>query len=199
MENIVKIIVLLTGFLNASDTLRIDLPASQIEWTGRKVTGEHSGYLNLSDGWILMEGPILSGGRFKFDMTSITNTDIDSPEWKLKLENHLKSADFFLIDSFPHCVLNIKGNLPMVESDSKKEDNILKGDLSIRGITHEILIPYQLTKTDSNFTASGLVNIDRTLYNVRYKSGKFFDELGDKMIYDEFSIHFQLQTKPGDQ
>ena len=189
-----KFITVLIGILTAGDTLQVDLVNSQINWIGRKVTGEHSGTLNLSEGWIEMEKNTLSGGKLVFDMASITNTDIESPEWKQKLEDHLKSEDFFHTDSFPHAILEIKGRQSLIIENSKISNQIL-ADLTIRGITHEIKFPIDLTQSQNNFNAEGSVDIDRTLYNIQYKSGKFFDELGDKLIYDNFTVQFMVQTK----
>ena len=189
-----KFIIVLVGILTAGDTLQVDLVNSQIEWIGRKVTGEHSGTLNLSGGWVVLDKNSINSGKFIFDMASISNTDIESPEWKQKLEDHLKSEDFFHTDSFPHAILEIKGRQSLIIENSKKSDQIL-ADLTIRGITHEIKFPFDLTQSQNNFTAEGSVVIDRTLYNIQYKSGKFFDELGDKLIYDDFTVQFMVQTK----
>ena len=96
--------------LSAKDTLAVDLYKTKIQWTGRKITGEHSGTIDLSNGWIVMEKNTIISGKLIFDMTSIANMDIESPEWKLKLENHLKNNDFFAVDSFPQAILNINGS-----------------------------------------------------------------------------------------
>ena len=189
-----KFITVLIGILTAGDTLQVDLVNSQINWIGRKVTGEHSGTLNLSEGWIEMEKNTLSGGKLVFDMASITNTDIESPEWKQKLEDHLKSEDFFHTDSFPQAILEIKGLQLVFIENSKNSEQIL-ADLTLRGITHEIKFPFELTQSQNNFNAEGSVDIDRTLYNIQYKSRKFFDELGDKLIYDNFTVQFMVHTK----
>ena len=198
MGNIIRtaaiFITVLVSILTAGDTLQVDMENSQIKWIGRKVTGEHSGTLNLSEGWLEMEKNTLSGGKLVFDMASITNTDIESPEWKQKLEDHLKSEDFFHTDSFPQAILEIKGLQLVFIKKSKNSEQIL-ADLTIRGITHEIKFPFDLTQSQNNFNAEGSVDIDRTLYNIQYKSGKFFDELGDKLIYDNFTVQFMVQTK----
>ena len=101
--------------ITASDTLYVNLENSKINWTGRKVTGEHTGTLNLADGWIIMQQDSLMGGKLIFDMTSINNTDLESPEWKKKLEDHLMAEDFFFADSFPHAVLEIKNHHQTVD------------------------------------------------------------------------------------
>ena len=187
-------ITVFVSILTAADTLQVDMENSQIKWIGRKVTGEHSGTLNLSGGWVVLDKNSINSGKFIFDMASISNTDIESPEWKQKLEDHLKSEDFFHTDSFPHAILEIKGPQSLIIENSKISDQIL-ADLTIRGITHEIKFPFDLTQSQNNFNAEGSVDIDRTLYNIQYKSGKFFDELGDKLIYDNFTVQFMVHTK----
>ena len=198
MGNIIRtaaiFITVFVSILTAADTLQVDMENSQIKWIGRKVTGEHSGTLNLSGGWVVLDKNSINSGKFIFDMASISNTDIESPEWKQKLEDHLKSEDFFHTDSFPHAILEIKGRQSLIIENSKKSAQIL-ADLTIRGITHEIKFPLDLTQSQNNFNAEGSVDIDRTLYNIQYKSGKFFDELGDKLIYDNFTVQFMVQTK----
>ena len=198
MGNIIRtaaiFIIVFVSILTAADTLQVDMENSQIKWIGRKVTGEHSGTLNLSGGWVVVGKNSINSGKFIFDMASISNTDIESPEWKQKLEDHLKSEDFFHTDSFPHAILEIKGRQSLIIENSKKSEQIM-AVLSIRGITHEIKFPFDLTQSQNNFNAEGSVDIDRTLYNIQYKSGKFFDELGDKLIYDNFTVQFMVQTK----
>ena len=184
----------LSGLL--ADTVWVDMQKSQIEWIGRKVTGEHFGTIGLSESWVTMHGSKLIEGKLTFDMQSIKNTDIESPEWSIKLENHLKDEDFFHVDSFPHAILEIKKNHTM--SQTTKLDSIywVYADLTIRGITHEISLSYQLKFFESNIIALGSVNIDRTLYNIKYKSGTYFFDLGDKIIYDDFTIKFSVHTLP---
>ena len=198
MGNIIRtaavFITVFVSILTAADTLQVDMENSQIKWIGRKVTGEHSGTLNLSGGWVVLDKNSINSGKFIFDMASISNTDIESPEWKQKLEDHLKSEDFFHTDSFPHAILKIKCRQSLIIENSKISAQVL-ADLTIRGITHEIKFPFDLTQSQNNFNAEGSVDIDRTLYNIQYKSGKFFDELGDKLIYDNFTVQFMVHTK----
>jgi len=180
--------------ITASDTLYINVDSSVIKWTGRKVTGEHSGTLKLADGWVIMQEESIIGGKFIFDMTSINNTDLESPEWKEKLEKHLMAEDFFFADSFPHAVLEIKNHRQTVD-ESSEENNQIIANLTIRGITHEIIFPLEISQSKSIYYAEGTIDINRTLFNINYKSGTLFENLGDRMIYDNFTIQFSLQTK----
>ena len=190
----VVLATVLLGSLSANDTLQVDLENSQVNWVGRKVTGEHTGTLNLSSGWVVMNKTNLIGGKFIFDMTSISNTDIESPEWKQKLEDHLRAKDFFYVDSFPHVILEIKENQPQ-SGDKSASNNQILADLTIRGIKQELSFPISLQQSESIFSAEGTVDIDRTLYNIQYKSGKFIEDLGDKLIYDDFTVQFMVQTE----
>ena len=141
----------------------------------------------------MQEGSII-GGKFIFDMTSIKNTDIESPEWKEKLEKHLMAEDFFFTDSFPHAILEIKDHSQIVKYNTEINNRII-ADLNIRGITHEINFPLEISQVQSIFYTEGTIDINRTIFNIRYKSGTFFDGLGDRMIYDDFTVQFSLQTK----
>ena len=203
-----KIIVIITTILNIviaqstinelsvfqPDTLNIDLQNSQIEWIGRKITGEHSGTLDLLEGWVTMKDSIIIDGKLIFDLTSIKNNDIESAEWRLKLEDHLKAEDFFHVDSFPQAILKIKGNNSFSKKNNLDSISLVYADLTIRGITNEISILFRLDKSENNLTAIGSVDIDRTLYNIKYKSGNYFFNLGDKIIYDDFTIKFTIHT-----
>ena len=192
-----KVVFVCTALLTliiASDTLYVNIENSNINWIGRKVTGEHSGTLNLSKGWVVMQEGSIIGGKFIFDMTSIKNTDIESPEWKEKLEKHLMAEDFFFTDSFPHAILEIKDHSQIVKYNTEINNRII-ADLNIRGITHEINFPLEISQVQSIFYTEGTIDINRTIFNIRYKSGTFFEELGDRMIYDDFTVQFSLQTK----
>ena len=148
----------------------------------------------MEDGWVIMQEDSIIGGKFIFDMTSIQNTDIESPEWKEKLEDHLMAEDFFFVDSFPHAILEIKNHRQSIDDKSENTDQII-ADLTIRGITHEISFPLQIFQANYIFKTEGSINVNRTLYNIKYKSGTFFEDLGDRMIYDDFTIQFSVQTK----
>ena len=173
----------------------IDLEKSKISWYASKVTGDHNGTLMLAEGSVQYHGTHIHGGKFVFDMNSIVNLDIESEEWNGKLVGHLKSDDFFSVEKFPTAVLNIK-SASVISGAKKDEANYtFKGDLTIKGITHEIEFKAKVDFTREYAQAAGEIVIDRTLYDVRYGSGKFFENLGDKMIHDDFKVSFDVYTK----
>ena len=126
-------------------------------------------------------------------MGSIQNTDIESLDWKQKLDNHLKDEDFFHTDSFPHAILEINRQTAILDENKRTRKEIL-ADLTIRGVTHKIKFPFIFSQSNNILTGEGSVDIDRTLYNIKYKSSKFFDDLGDRLIYDDFTVQFKINT-----
>ena len=70
------------------------------------------------------------------------------------------------------------------------------GDLTIKGITHPLSFPAQVDVTAKGATVTAKeIKVDRTLYDIRYGSGKFVQELGDKLIYDDFSLNLKIVAK----
>lgn len=162
---------------------QVKVKQSEITWKGEKVTGFHEGTINLKDGFLIMEDGKLKGGEFVIDMASITVTDL-SGEDKGKLEGHLKSDDFFGVKNHPTAKMVIK-------SASKKNGNTygVVGDLTIKGKTNSITFNMEVEKNE----AEADITIDRSKYDVRYGSGSFFDNLGDKTIYDNFELDVELE------
>jgi polyisoprenoid-binding protein YceI len=169
----------------SAQEFKVDTEKSDLKWHGEKVTGEHWGHIDLKEGWLSWENKKLSGGIFVIDMKSITNADLEDPEYNTKLVNHLKSDDFFGVEKFPTAKLEIK-------SSEKFEGNkaLVKAHLTIKEITHPV--EFEVQKNDNWFMAE--IVVDRSKYDVRYGSGSFFDNLGDKMIYDNFTMTVKIAT-----
>ena len=53
--------------------------------------------------------------------------------------------------------------------------------------------PAKVTIANGEAEATGTVALDRTKWDIRYGSGKFFQGLGDKLIYDEFEVTFVVK------
>lgn len=187
MKNTVKTVfvlalaISLSAFTNPVKDKKV-VTKSTINWIGEKVTGKHTGTINLEKGYLEMEGEVIVGGEFVIDMTSITVTDLKG-ESKGKLEGHLNSDDFFGVAQHPTATL--------VVNNATKKGNVyaVSGDITIKGVTEAITFDLEMNKN----TASTSITIDRTKFGVRYGSGSFFDNLGDKTIYDDFVLNIELQ------
>ncbi len=160
-----------------------------VQWEGTKPTGTHVGNLDLEEKMIVFEEGELKVVNLAFDMTSITCTDISNPDYNAKLINHLRSDDFFNVDNYP--TAHFKST-----SITKDENSfIVKGDVTIKGITHSITVPMYLRENEEMYLLVGGVEVDRTKFNIRYKSKSIFPDLGDKFISDNFTIKFAIPQK----
>ena len=179
--------------LASAKPVAIDTATSKLSWVGKKVTGQHNGTVNLKGGEIDLEGSTLKGGQFEIDMSSIKVLDITDAKNNEKLTGHLKSDDFFGVDKHPTAKFKITSVKPL---KGKKDANVeVTGDLTVKGQTKPITFPAMVDVKDGKGFAKGNISVDRTLFNVRYGSGKFFENLGDKMINDNFDIALDLRTK----
>jgi len=161
---------------------KVEVKESTINWLGKKVTGKHNGSINLKEGFLEMDGDNIVGGEFVIDMKSITVLDLKG-DMKGKLEGHLKSDDFFGVENFPTATLNI------TSATKNGSSYNVDGNITIKGITQ----PITFTLNKDGNTATTTVTIDRSKFNVRYGSGSFFDNLGDKTIYDDFKLDVTLK------
>jgi polyisoprenoid-binding protein YceI len=166
---------------------KVDNQKSKLKWIGRKVTGEHSGSINLADGVLVTDGKKVTGGTFTIDMNTIANEDLKDDGYKQKLIGHLKSEDFFATDKFPTAQLVINKVTPLTKDQYK-----IKGALTIKGITNDIEFPANITTTKSEIKAKAKILVDRTKYGIKYGSGSFFDNLGDKAISNDFEMNVEL-------
>ncbi|MBC8374854.1 MAG: YceI family protein [FCB group bacterium] len=173
----------------------IDVKKSSVEWVGNKVTGSHNGSLEIQKGEVTIEKGEIRSGRFILDMTSIKVLDIKDEKWNKKLEKHLKDDDFFGVNNYPKAVFEFALATPIKGAKDDEPNYHFKGDLILKGITHALDFDARVDVKKKSASASGQIIVDRTKYNIRYKSNKFFDGLGDKAIYDEFSIIFNVLTK----
>ena len=185
---LLTVVSILIGFnIQGQETYQISQENSTIEWVGEKVSGAHSGYINLQNAFFLFEEEKFVGGEFNIDMNSIKCTDIENPKYAAKLEEHLKDPDFFNSSKYPN------SNFKITNIIFDGTSYIITGDITIKEITQEIKFPAQFENDGDLFHANALLKIDRTKHDIKYGSGSFFDDLGDRMIYDEFTLKIHLQ------
>lgn len=166
--------------------VKVNTSSSKVEWLGKKVTGQHNGVVSIKDGQLQVTDGMLTGGTISIDMSSIKVLDLQG-ETAGKLEGHLKSDDFFGSAKFPVATMII------TESKAKGNGNFdVTANLTIKGITKPIQFPVNIAPKGKQYVATAKITIDRSEFDVRYGSGKFFDSLGDKTIYDNFDLTVSL-------
>ncbi len=173
------------------DTFTVDTSQSTLEWYAEKVTGKHNGTIKFSSGEIKNDHGKLTGS-FEIDMNSILDKDMDSPERRAKLENHLKSADFFDAAKYPKSKFVISSVTPLRPGSQNGATHLVKGMLTIKDKTNEISFDAAISMNDDKVSATGSIVVDRAKFDLKYNSKTFFPDIGDKMIYDEFTLKFNL-------
>ena len=186
LSTVVSILSLIN--LQAQEQFEISLKNSSAEWIGEKITGSHNGTINLSKAFFIFDNNTLVGGQFEMDMNSIKCTDIENREYAAKLESHLKDKDFFATEEYPI------SHFTITEVIFDGTSYMITGNITIRGISQEITFPAKFHSDEDLFLADATLKIDRTKHDIKYGSGSFFDGLGDRMIYDEFTLKIHLEA-----
>ena len=166
---------------------KVDGSKSKIAWLAKKVTGSHNGFINISGGTLQVDGSTLTGGSFNVDTRTMTVEDIKDEKGNARLLGHLKSDDFFSVEKHPEATFAIT-------SAKKKSGNTydITGNLTIKGISQSITFPADVVVNGNQLNAKATVKIDRTKFDIKYRSNSFFENLGDKAIYDDFTLDVEL-------
>lgn len=169
---------------------------STVKWIGSKPTGVHNGTVPISTGGINVEGGNITGGFIELDMTQLK---VLSPEGDMgaNLEAHLKGTapgkeeDFFNVGKYPKATYTITSTSKL-ENDPDAT-HMINGNLTIKNITKPVNFKARIELNDKFMTASAApFDIDRTDFDIRFKSKKFFDNLKDDYVNDIFQIGFYL-------
>ena len=163
----------------------IAVAQSNIDWVGKKVTGSHNGTIDLKEGELILSDGQLTGGKFVVDTTSIKILDIADPATNAQFAGHLASDDFFGIDQHPEAYFEI----------TSAQGNHITGNLTIKGIINPVAFDVAIVVKNDTLTATGKIVIDRTKFGIKFRSGNFFQNLGDTLIYNDFDLNVSLTAK----
>jgi polyisoprenoid-binding protein YceI len=158
---------------------------SNIDWVGKKVIGAHNGTIAVKDGELILNAGKLVGGKFIADTTSIKILDITDPATNAQFAGHLASDDFFSTEKYPEATFKI----------NSVSGSHVEGSLTIKGITHPVGFDAVINVNNDLLTATGKLVIDRTKYEMKFRSGNFFKDLGDTLIYNDFELNVSITAK----
>jgi len=172
----------------------IDTEKSRVEWIGRNINNRHYGRINISAGDLIVRSGLPAGGHIELDMATITDFDLQDDYWRNLLVRHLKSDDFFAVDRFPTAKFQLTGWAPL--EGALPGDGIASGSLTIRDVTRPISFPADLSSQgDGGIKAHALLDLDRTLWNVCYGSGRLYERLGMHLVHDLISLEIFVVAK----
>lgn len=166
-------------------TYTLDTASSSIVWNAEKRVGaHHTGTVEAEQGAVVIENGEVTGGSMEVNMRSIADTDLTSEEDNKKLVGHLKSEDFFNVAVYPTATFALT-SVTTVEGEETPQAT---GIMTIKGIENEVTFPAMFVMTDAGVRLTGVVTLDRTLWDIRYGSETFFENLGDNLIEDQFAL-----------
>ena len=173
----------------------VDTAKSMVTWTGAKIVGStHTGNVQIKEADVKWKKGEPTKGTIVIDMTTITNTDLKDAKYNKKLVGHLKSDDFFSVEKHKTATLDIK-------KVAKVSDKLytLTADLNIKGKKETVTVKAEVTEsTKTAKKVNATFKFDRTKFGIKYGSGKFFTDLGDKVISDEVAVAVKLHLKKED-
>ncbi len=159
-------------------TVYIIEEGSTVGFTGSKITGSHEGGFNQFSGEIvLVDGdPAASRVSFTIDTTSLW-TDAE------KLTGHLKSPDFFDVETYPTAKFVSTG---IAATEGGYE---VTGNLDLHGVTKQITFPAAIAVTDGVVTATAEFFVMRFDFNIVYPGRP------DDLIRDEVVIRLNITAR----
>lgn len=161
----------------------VDVKSSVMNWTGSKVTGSsHSGTLKLKSGNLSFEDGKITSGEFMVDMNTMLEGGKETGAVK-----HLKNEDFFDVEKYSFSKFVVTSSEKLSNGDVK-----VTGNLTIKDQTHPVTFTASITESGNEVTAKTSFSIDRTKWGVRYGSGSFFDDLGNKAIKDNIDYSLEI-------
>jgi len=152
---------------------------STLTWVGSKVTGSHDGgFHDFSGEVVLVDGdPAASRVSVAIDATSIwSDTE--------RLTEHLKSADFFEVESYPTATFTSTSIVPADEGYS------VTGNLDMHGVSKSITFPATI------LVEEGRIVVRAEFFIKRYDWGIVYPGKPDDLIRDEVVIRLDLTAVP---
>jgi polyisoprenoid-binding protein YceI len=172
----------------AAEMFAVDTAQSRVFWEGSEglamIRLTHTGYFKLRGGALSVQNGAPLGGKIDIDLASVIDTDIQKPNKKLDLENHLKSADFFEVEKFPVAAFEITGSEKMA-GDSVR----VTGNLNMKGVSKSVSFPAKLSIAGGVLNAGAKFLINRKDWGIHFMSENSF---GDEMIRHEVGIQLQI-------
>jgi len=199
--NVLLVLILSVNLWAADNALervfQVDTTKSSVNWKGSKVSGDHSGVIDLEMADLKFISDKLASGSFTISMDSLKNTDLQQPADRAKLEGHLKSKDFFETEVYPQSSFQFQ-----TVKDMGNGQYSVTGDMTIKGVTKEETFVTKVNLADNKLVAVADVKIDRTKYGIMYKADtsdedewfftRWFKGGKDKLINNDLEIRLNI-------
>ncbi len=179
----------------ADGTYTVVPAESTATWTGKKTLIAEwvdTGTIQMKEGSFVVDNNTITSGQVVFDMSSISAATTGSGSGQDKLAKHLKSADFFDVEQYPTATFAFTSATPV---EGQTNTYLVRGDLTMKGITKPIEFPAVTVMEGESLVTTADITVDRTMWDVRFGSDNFFDNLGNNVIDDEFVLSINVVSK----
>lgn len=180
MKKLITTIAVLTAIttITNAQSFTMNTAESSAKWTGYSEVGNYaqSGSINPQSGELSLENGNVKTSTIVFDTKSISHSD-------KKLDKHLKDKDFFYVKRYPTATFRL----------NKINDGIAYGNLTIREKTNAVSFPVEVINSGNSVTVKGKGVVDRTLFDIKYNSSSYFQDLGNYAIKNTFALEFEVQ------
>ena len=152
---------------------------STVSFIGSKITGSHNGGFRGLDGEITLvdADPTKSSVRLVIDTTTLWADNE-------KLTGHLKSPDFFDVETFPRATFTTTSIVPA------EGGYTVTGNLDLHGMTKSISFPAQIEVGAEQVTVKAEFSI------MRFDFGIVYPGKTDDLIRDEVVVKFDVVATP---
>jgi polyisoprenoid-binding protein YceI len=165
------------------------LEESKLNWRGEDILRNgHDGTIQFQSGYVLVSEKKITKGDFIIDKNTLFSLDENTGKDIDGLSDHLKSDDFFSVETFPKAFFTIFSVSPL----STKHQYEIKGFLTIKGIINQIIFPANITTTETQVLVNTEFTFDRTLWNITYQSKNFLENIKDTAIADAIKVKLNL-------
>ena len=170
--------------------------SSTINWVGFNTyaDGRHNGTVAIKNGEFQIKGDELVGGSFTIDMNTIACADLTDGESNGKLVGHLKSDDFFGVETNPEAKFEIVSVTANDKADTTTTaSHTVTGNLTLRGVTKAITVPANIKVSNGHVqVTTPEFAIDRKQWNVMYGSTGIEGVAKDKLIDDNILLSLDI-------
>jgi len=177
--------------LDAPDgSYRLASASSSMTWQGSRplIKGYYDrGVVDIAEGVVTIENGRVASGSIIVNLTTITAQHTGRGDALAdRLSRHLMSVDFFDVEQYPTSTFRLTDL--QARTDSLY---LVSGELTIKGATHPVTFTAAIMVQDNQLVMDAEnIQLNRTLWDLHYGSGSFFDNLGDELIDDIVTISF---------
>jgi polyisoprenoid-binding protein YceI len=164
----------------AVEVLSFSAADSKVGFIGAKVTGSHTGNFNTFTGTIDFDSAAPEKSRIKVEIDAASLKTDDA-----KLDEHLKSPDFFDVAKFPKATFE---STEIKVGGDNGATHTITGNLDFHGVKKAVTFPATVTVAADSVTAKSEFQFMRQDFGVVYPGMK------DDLIKNEVALTIEIKA-----